>query len=305
MELANKKYTVRLEDMDSLWNPLDAPGSESTFRSLLPEVMQVATGGDASLWVLLLTWIARAEAHQKKFNDARGSLEKAQELFKEQEQPLPNSTRIRWLMERGRLHILEKTPSQARAFFSEAWTLALKSGEDHFAVEIAQWMAASEPQKAQQKWIDRAIEIAEGSSQDRCKQFLGVLYSTQGWKLYDLRQFEKSLEFFQKALGSFKERGMEREAFVARWSIGKVLRASGKTEEALVIQKALLSEVGIGGRRDGRLYEELAECLQTLKRTSEAQLYFELAYQELSNDEWVADNQPVQLKRLKDLGKVK
>src|SRR6185312_882732 len=133
----------------------------------------------------------------------------------------------------------------------------------------------------------------------------GGLYTTLGWKLYDLRQFESSLQAFQKALSNHKVQGTPRETFVAQWSIGKVLRAMGKTEEALSIQKTLLAELGIGGERDGRLYEELAECLQTLRRTTEAQLYFELAYRELSSDEWVTDNQPLKLKRMKDLGKVK
>jgi tetratricopeptide (TPR) repeat protein len=183
--------------------------------------------------------------------------------------------------------------------------LSINSAEDYFAVEIAQLLAATEPQKAQQEWISRGIEIAENSPLPKSKRWLGGLYTSLGWKLYDLRQFESSLGAFQKALRHHKAQGTSREAFVAQWSIGKVLRATGKTEEALSIQKALLAELGIGGERDGRLYEELAECLQTLKRTTEAQLYFELAFRELSADEWIRDNQPVKLKRMKDLGKVK
>ncbi len=79
----------------------------------------------------------------------------------------------------------------------------------------------------------------------------------------------------------------------------------GKPEEALIIQNALLAELGIGGAKDGRLYEELAECLHSLQRSEEAQPYFELAYRELSADEWIVDNQPAVLKRLRELGKAK
>ena len=300
--------STKFEDLDQLWNPADIPGSEVAFRTLLEDTQKLATP-DHSHLVELLALLARSEALQQKFQAARSSLEKAERLLK-QEQPTQAtsiwiSMKIRWLIEKGRLQVLEKTPSQARTYFSEAWTLAINSGENYFAVEIAQLMAVTEPQKSQQEWLIRGIEIAEKSSHQKTKMLLGPLYSSLGWKFYDLKLLEKSLATFQKALKHHTSFGTGREAFVAQWSIGKVLRALGKVEEALAIQKALLSELGIGGERDGRLYEEVAECLQALRRTTEAQPYFELAYRELSNDEWVTDNQPVKLKRMKDLGKAK
>ena len=292
------------QDLDSLWNPLDGAASEAAFRELLPAASHL-TGKDRCFLIEVLTQIGRAQAVQRKFSESRSTLEEAEKLLKEQEAIYRVSAKIRWLLERGRLFIFEKEPSQARIAFAEAWTLAVNSGEDHLAVEVAQMMAVVEPQKTQQEWLSKAIQIAENSPQQKAKRLLGSLYTSFAWKLYDLRQFEKSLETFQKSLSHLKIHGTEREIFVAKWSAGKVLRAMNKTEDALVIQKALLSELGIGGARDGRLYEELAECLQTLQRASEAQVYFELAYRELSNDEWVTDNQPVKLKRMKDLGKVK
>ena len=310
MDSENGKMIARLpnltdlDNLDALWNPLEAVQSEAAFRARLP-LAESREGNERYHLLLLLTWIGRAEAHQGKFQEARVTLEKVEEFLDEAEATYPVSLKIRWLLERGRLYVLDKTPAQARVLFSEGWTLALNSGEDSLAIEIAQMMAVNEPQKVQQEWINRAIEIAENSPAQKSKQWLGRLYTTLGWKLFDLRQYDKSLEAFQKALRNLKAQGIEREAFVAQWSIGKVLRAQGKTEEALTIQKTLLSELGIGGRRDGRLYEELAECLQTLRRTTEAQLYFELAYRELSADEWISDNQPLRLKRMKDLGKTK
>jgi tetratricopeptide (TPR) repeat protein len=140
---------------------------------------------------------------------------------------------------------------------------------------------------------------------EKTKSLLGGLYTSLGWKAFDLRQFEKSLQIFQTVLEHLRARGTPRETFIAQWSIGQVLRALGRTEEALAIQKALLSNAANGGAQEGRLCEELAECLQALKLTAEAQPFFELAYRELSTDEWVTDNQPLKLKRMKDLGKVK
>jgi tetratricopeptide (TPR) repeat protein len=304
MEEADSHLVTHFNDLDLLWNPADVTGSEAAYRALLSEGQKL-TGPDRSYLIDLHSWIGRSEAVQEKYVDARSSLSSAEALLEEQGAACRISARIRWLIENGRLHILAKTPSQAKGFFSEAWTLSFIAAEDYFAVEIAQLMAATEPQKSQQEWILRAIDIAEKSPLPKTKRWLGGLYTSFGWKLYDLRQFDNALGAFEKALQSYKAQGTAREAFVAQWSIGKVLRALGKIEEALSIQKTLLSELGIGGERDGRLYEELAECLQSLQRTTEAQLYFELAYRELSADEWVKDNQPVKLRRLKDLGKVK
>lgn len=294
---------AKFQDLDSLWNPQDPAGSEARLRSLLDDA-QALTGRDQGYRIELHAFIGRAGAQQGRFAEARASLKCAEELLGP-EATYRVSAKIRWLLEAGRLEIAMKTPSQARALFSEAWTLAINSGEDSFAVEIAQLMATIEPQKAQREWIVRAIEIAESSPSQKTKRWLGSLYTALGWRAYDLRQFEKALEIFQKALRHLNVNGTDREIFVARWSTGKILRTLGKTEEALAIQNALLAELGIGGARDGRLYEEIAECLHALKRAPEAQLYFDLAYRELSGDEWVTDNQPLRLKRMKDLGKVK
>lgn len=300
----SSRSSGRLDDVDSLWNPQDPAGSELAFRALLPEARQLA-GAERAQLILLLSWIGRAEALQRKFAEARRSLDEAGKLLEEPGAQYAVAVRIGWLIGRGHLHILEKTPSQARAFFSEAWSLATESGEDYFAVEIAQLMAVSEPAKSQREWISRAIQIAEKSQLPKTKACLCALYSSLGWKHFEMRQFENSLESFKTALESAKSVGSELEAFTAQWSIGKVLRAMSRFEEALAIQKKLVDGLGIGGRKNGRLYEEMAECLHALKRVDEAQMYFELAYRELSSDEWISDNQPVQLKRMKDLGKVK
>jgi tetratricopeptide (TPR) repeat protein len=294
----------KFRDLDQLWNSTDVRASEAAFQALLPDAQKL-TGKNRSFLIHLLSLIGRSEAFLERYTLARASLDEAEKLLGDDQAVYQVSARMRWLIEKGRLHILEKTPSQAPKYFSEAWTLAIHSGEDYFAVEIAQLMAGTEPQKSQLEWVVRAIEIAESSPLQKTKQWLGGLYTSLGWKLYDLRQYEKSLEALQKALRNLKAMGTPREAFVAQWSIGKILRALGRVEEAISIHRALLVELGIGGTHDGRLYEELAECLHTLKHTTEAQLYFELAYRELSNDEWVRDNQPLNLKRLKDLGKVK
>ncbi len=296
------------KDLDALWDPLDAVGSERALQALLPDAESAGSEGRGML-IELLAQLARAQTALKKMPEARLQLSRAEELLRE-----PGSVgivaRLRWLIEKGRIYILDKTPSQARLVFVEALTLAGRSGEDHFVIELAQLMAGIEPPKAQMDWILKAIQMAEQSPQTKAKQWLGSLYASLGWKLYDLHQYEQALEIFRKSLVHLKSYGSARDVFVARWSTGKILRVMNRLEEALAIQKGLFVELGLAdspvkGALDGRLYEELAECLQALQRPDEAQHYFELAYRELSRDEWVTDNQPVKLKRMKDLGKVR
>lgn len=304
MEAQLSPVSTQFQDLDRLWNVSDPRASEEAYRRLLPQAEQLA-GQDRSYLIELHSLIGRAVAAQGKYTEARSALAMADKILQEQQAAYRVSAKIRWLLETGRLCILEKIPSQARPCFVEAWTLAIHSGEDSFAVEVALMMAAIEPQKLQQEWVAKAIRLAEKSPQANAKRWLGTLYSAMGWRFYDARQYDASLEIFQKALSHLNLHGEKREIFVAKWSIGKLLRSMGKLEEALLIQQALLAELGIGGPRDGGLYEELAECLQSLKRFAEAQPYFELAYRELSQDMWVTDNRPAKLRRLKDLGKVK
>lgn len=290
-----------MQDLDLYWNPLDPASSETALRALLPDA-RLLTGRDRCSLIELLTQIARAEGAQKKMPEAALTLAEAEKILAE---PCEYnvSAKLRWLIESARLYVLNRTPSQARALLSQAWVLAVNAGEDYFTIDIAQMMAAIESPKAQHEWVLKAIQIAENSRQEKSKRWLGELYSALAWKLCDLRQFDKSFESMQKALHHFRVRGSDPEIFQVRWSIGKILRQMGRFEEALQIQQELLVE--LGSRPHGRLFEELAENLHALHRTEAADKYFSLAYEQLSADQWVSDNQPVKLKRLKTLGKVR
>lgn len=290
-------------DLDTLWTPANPAAAEAVYRARLAECRALPER-DLSHEIELLAMVARAEAGQKKTKDALATLEVAEKLLADAQGGLKVAAQIRYLVERGRLFIDESTPARARPLFSQAWTLAVNSGEDFFTVDIARLMAGIEPQKSQEEWLLKAIQIAEQSPQDKARRWLGGLYAALAWKVYDLRQFERALEAHQRSLSHFRQRGSEHEVFVARWSVGRVLRQMGRVEEALVIQQSLLAEVGKEKASAGRLYEELAECLHAVKKLEEAQSYFAMAHEELSKDDWIPDGQPLQMKRLKTLGKV-
>jgi tetratricopeptide (TPR) repeat protein len=288
-------------NFDHCMIPHDPAASELRLRAQLPEVAGLA---GESRWLLadLLARIAGTEAAQGKLTEARATLDEAEKVLLEP--GLAPRAKIRFLLEEGRLFILMRTPSQARTRFSQAWALAVEAGEDSFTVDIARMMATIEPMKAQESWIRKAIEVAESSEQKEAKAWLGGLYSDLGWRLFDLRQYESALEAHQLALTHYQNRGSMQEQQGARWSVGRLLRQLGRLSEALAQQEALYLETASSGQPDGRVCEEVAECLHGLKKAEAAQIYFERAYRALSAEGRLADRHPLQLKRLKTLGKV-
>ncbi len=73
--------------------------------------------------------------------------------------------------------------------------------------------------------------------------------------------------------------------------------------EALALQQDLLAEWEKSGEeeQDGYVFEEIAECLLALERTSESRLYFTQAYTLLVRDPWLVAEQDDRLQRLKRL----
>jgi tetratricopeptide (TPR) repeat protein len=213
----------------------------------------------------------------------------------------------------GRSLNLAKTPALARPLFIEAWTLATETGDDVHAIEAAQMMAMIERPKIKIEWTNRAIELAEKSKQQEARNCLGALYMTVGWHYFELRSFDKTLDYFQRALNALeKELGSSntnvtiiKQIIVAKYSIGKVYRVMHRFEEALKLQQELLAELDSSGRKDGNVYEEIAECFAALKKPSDAEFYFGQAYLELLKDQFFVDNHAARLRRLKDLGKIK
>ena len=298
--------------LDQYWD-LDHPDRvEATFRDLLRVAKEKGTTPPDHL-IELLTQLARAQGMQGKLPSAETTLREAEELLALNADRCSVGARISFLLEKGRIHYLEKTPAIARPLLVEAWTLAGKHAEDFYSIEIAQLLARIEPPKVQKDWTLKALSLAEDSSSERVKQCLCTIYTTLGWHFFELRQYDKALELFKKALvrlegelpASIHPSITGRKIVTAKSSIGKMLRLQGRFEEALAIQQDVLAEVDRAGRKDGGIYEEMAECLSALKRTADAEVYFKLAHAELSLDEWFKDNKPERIKRLKEYGKVK
>jgi tetratricopeptide (TPR) repeat protein len=67
------------------------------------------------------------------------------------------------------------------------------------------------------------------------------------------------------------------------------------------MQRALLDELTAAGEVDGYMFEEIGECLLALNHLDDAVPYFAKAYEALSRDAWLMENEPARMARLKAL----
>jgi tetratricopeptide (TPR) repeat protein len=187
--------------------------------------------------------------------------------------------------------------------FSQALDLAVNSKDDFNAVDAAHMMAIVEPTEKQLQWNLKALDLAENSADEKARKWKGSLYNNLGWTYFEQRQFEEALLMFEKALEFQQQQGEPNKIMIAKWCVGKTLRMMDHTEEALEMQRGLYEQYQAAGRRSGYVYEEVAECLTIMGQEQEAQAWFAAAYEELSKDPRLADEQD-RLNRLKELGKV-
>jgi tetratricopeptide (TPR) repeat protein len=285
-----------LPDFDELWDYGDPAGTEAEFRRLLPAA---EASGDHGYHAELLTQIGRTLGLQRKFEAAHTLLDSVEAMLTD-DMPI---ARIRYLLERGRVHNSSNEPELARPLFAKAWELGLAEGADYYAVDAAHMMAIAEPPERQLAWAEKAMDLAERSDDERAKKWLGPLYNNTGWTYHDLGRYEKALQLFEKSLAWREARDDEKGARIARWTIARAYRSLGRVHEALTMQQALEVEIEAKGLEpDGYVYEEIAECYLLLDRPYKAGLYFDLAYHYLSKDPWLVDNEPDRLERLKALG---
>ena len=286
----------KLPDFDSLWD-YDHPGAtEKKFRELLSVALDSL---DLSYLSQLLTQIARTEGLQRKFQDAHNTLDRVQKALDKTDA----KTRVRYLLERGRVFKSSRKPEEARPLFLEALELAVKSNEDFYAVDAAHMIAIVEPPEKQLQWNLKALDLAENSTDEKARKWRGSLYNNLGWTYFEQRQFEEALLMFEKAREFQEQQGDPNKIMIAKWCVAKTLRMMDHTEEALEMQRDLYEQYQAAGRRSGYVYEEIAECMMVMGQEQEAQGWFAVAYEELSKDPRLADEQD-RLNRLKELGKV-
>lgn len=291
-----------LPDFDQLWDYNDPEKTEKAFKDLFAESRN---SGDREYQAQLLTQIARTHSLRRDFEEAHRILDDVEKMINVVATALDIQTpvaRIRYLLERGRAHNSAGDIEAARPFFLDAWERAHNAHQDYHAVDAAHMLGICEPGDASLLWNNRAMEAAEASDDPRAKGWLGSLYNNTGWTYHDAGEYEKALVLFEKGLAWRRERDNPQVTQIAKWTVARAKRSLGRIEEALAMQRSLLEEHESAGTSDGYVFEEIAECLLTLDRVDEARPNFRRAYVELSKDDWLTENEPERLERLKRLG---
>ena len=283
-------------DFDKLWNYEDPAATEAKFRELLPAAEK---GKDRGYYIELLTQLARTQSLQRKFDKAHEILDKAMKLISA-DHIVP---RIRFMLERGRTYNSSKEYEKARELFHAAYLQSEKYGEDNLAIDAVHMLGIVDKDEESLKWNNLAIEMAERTTDEKAKSWLGPLYNNTGWTYHDMGEYDKALSIFEKNVEWHTKKNSGMQLYIAKWSVARCLRSLGRVEEALEMQMALRGKDNeMYSCEDGYNAEEIAECLFALGRAEEAKPYFSRAYEQLSKDSWVQDNDKEKLERLRALG---
>jgi len=248
-----------VDRLRALWDFGDLALSEQHLRAQL-EREQSGTGRAE-----VLTQLARVEGLRDRFDEGERLLAEAEAV-----DGTSAVARARIDLERGRLRRSGGNASAALPLFESAFASAREAGEDFIAADAAHMaaLAAGDPE-AILAWTQRGIELAEGSAEAR--YWLGPLLNNLGWTLSEAGEHEAALDAFRRAL-AVRERDPERplEIEIARYAVGKTLRALGRPAEAAPLLEQAVAWAGGRGRPDPYFHEELGEIYAALGRTAEA-----------------------------------
>ena len=280
---------------DTLWDYSQPAATRAKFLALLNDE---EVKNNLSIELQVKTQIARTYSLQFDFENANEWLHKVELTLPADENSLEH---IRYHLERGRTFNTANQKSAALPHFQKAFELANAINADFFAIDAAHMLAIVAEPIAALLWNEKAIMLAENSTNEKAKNWLGSLYNNLGWSFFDMKNYDSALNIFQKAYEWRLEKKQLMESLIGKWCIGRTLRAKGLVEEALALQLELEKEYeanNIG--KDGYVIEEIAECYLLLGNPI-AKTYFAQAHELLVNDIYLSKNEKARLDRLKAL----
>lgn len=294
-----------LPDFDRLWDYRDPAATERAFTALLPAA---EAADDAAYLAALLSQLARSQGLQGRFDDADATLERAEAaLDGAPASPEATTAGARIALERGRRLNSDGHPEEACPFFRDALALSERAGAEGFAIDAMHMLGIAAPAEEAMDWNRRALARARASDDPAARRWIGSLCNNLGWSLLEAGEAEAALAVFQEGAAWHQARveageGSARRLGIARWTVARALRALGRTDEALALQRELEAEHEAGGREDGFVQEEIAECLWALGRRPEARERFARA-RALLADSYVPRAEPARWTRIEALAR--
>ncbi len=281
--------------LDARWD-FDAPAaSEARFRA---EIAAVAPRSREAAEAM--TQLARALGLQRNFAAADAVLDDVRAL----QHALPVRVRVRYLLERGRLRNASGAPAQAVPLFEDALAASNQDtlpGADFYRVDALHMLGIAAPAQQRLDWNLRALAAAEASADPRTRGWRASLLNNVGWTCHERGDDVAALDAWEKALAAREASGTAAQIRIAKWTMGRGLRALGRLDEAQAIQQALAAD---GAADDGYVYEELAEIALARHDAGAAQPLAAKAYALLKADADLQAREPERLARLAKIGSV-
>jgi tetratricopeptide (TPR) repeat protein len=243
-----------------LWDFDDLDGSQARIEAQLDDESSDERRAE------VLTQLARVEGLRGDFAAGDALIDEAVTLVGDSEVAL-----ARVDLERGRLRRSSGDREAALPLFESAFSRALAAGQNFIAADAAHMAALAAPDREGfVRWTERGIELAE--QRDGASHWLGSLLNNLGWEYYEAGDLEPALDAFERALRA-RERDPVNEAAaleIARYAVGKTLRALGRAPEALPLLEQAVEWSTRHGEPDGWFHEELAEDYAAVGRLDDA-----------------------------------
>lgn len=242
-----------------LWDFDDLDASEQRFREQLGH--ESSDVGRAEV----LTQLARVHGLREDFDDGDALIDDAGLLAGES-----TVARARIDLERGRLRRSSGDRESALPLFESAFAMALEAEQDFVAVDAAHMAALASPDREGFiAWTERGIALA--GERDDASYWLGPLLNNLGWEYYEAGAYTEALDAFEGALRAReREPGNRAPIEIARYAVGKTLRALGRAEEAISLLERAVGWAEGANAPDGWFHEELAEEYAALGRLDDA-----------------------------------
>ncbi|MFO1302570.1 MAG: tetratricopeptide repeat protein [Burkholderiales bacterium] len=275
--------------LDKLWNFGKPDESQARFRTELAKHPE-----DSREALETQTQIARTQGLTRNFADAGKTLDAIAPKL----DAVPARVKVRYLLERGRTRNSSGDKAAAIPLFLEAIETGKRDtlpGADFYRVDALHMMGIAAPKGEQLDWNLKALALATSSSDERARGWAASLHNNIGWTYFERGDHATALEHWQKALPMREASGNALNIRIAKWTVARGLRATGKLDDAKKMQLALVTETEAANDPDGYVYEELAEIAFAQNDAAGARSWAAKAYPLLKDD---PSMEPARVKRL-------
>jgi tetratricopeptide (TPR) repeat protein len=242
-----------------LWDFGDLDGTERRLRTALED--EATDEGRAEV----LAELARVEGLRGDFGAGERLVDEAAALAEE-----GGVASARVDLERGRLRRSSGDREAALPLFESAFATASRGKHWFIAADAAHMAALAAPDSAGLvEWTLRGIDLAE--THEDAAYWAGPLLNNLGWEYYEAGDFEPALDAFERALAArLREPEREEPIAIARFAVGKALRAVGRADEAIPLLEESAAWAAAEGKPDGWFHEELALEYEAAGRADDA-----------------------------------